>query len=139
MALFGEGENVSTAWLDALDRLLAGGGEAVNLTVTIPDLTTEVPAIRAVVDLFIEERRQARRKAVERLSTVANTIFPQSLYIERLGEAAECHLYEWERRARRVTHVRNTRGRTSSAWSRGRSAGHGGARRWRRSINWTRR
>lgn len=110
MALFVEGDNVSTAWVEALDRLLAGDGEAVNLTVAIADPTTEVPAIRSVVDAFIDGRRRAQPKSVERVSTVANTIFPQSLYIERLGEGAEEHLYELERRSRGVSHVRNRQG-----------------------------
>jgi len=109
MALFVEKENVSTAWVEGLDRLLAAGGEAVNLTVVIGDPTTEVPAVRAVVDAFIDERRRARR-GVERVSTVANTIFPESLYIQRLGEAAEAHLYEMERRGRAVNRRRNSYG-----------------------------
>ena len=46
MALFVEADNVSTAWVEALDRLLAGDGEAVNLTVAIADPTKEDPAIR---------------------------------------------------------------------------------------------
>jgi hypothetical protein len=110
MALFVEGGNVSSAWVEALDLLLAGDGEAVNLTVAIADPTTKVPAVRAVIDSFIEERRRARSKSLERVSTVANTIFPQSLYIERLGRGAEAHLYEMEERARGVNHRRNPRG-----------------------------
>lgn len=110
MALFVEADNISTAWVEALERLLAGDGEAVNLTVAIADPTKENPAIRLVVDAFINGRRSARRKSVERVSTVANTIFPQSLYIDRLGDGAEEHLYELERRARQVTHVRNSQG-----------------------------
>jgi hypothetical protein len=109
MALFVEAENVSTAWVEGLDQLLAAGGEAVNLTVVIADPTAEVPAIRAVVDAFIEERRRARR-GVERVSTVANTIFPESLYIERLREEAEAHLYKMERRGRAVSRRRNSYG-----------------------------
>lgn len=123
MALFVEGENVSSAWGDALSRLLAGDGEAVNLTVAIADPTTEVPAVRAVVDAFIEERRRARR-GVERVSTVANTIFPQSLYVERLGEGAEAHLYEMERRGRAVSRRRNPQGtyfERMVAWPNGRA------------------
>ncbi|HVB14003.1 MAG TPA: hypothetical protein VNH38_04520 [Candidatus Dormibacteraeota bacterium] len=110
MALFVEGENVSAAWVDGLDRLLSAGGEAVNLTVAIVDPTTEVPAVRSLVDAFIDERRRRRPSSVERISTVANTIFPQSLYIEPLGEGAENHLYDLERRSRRVTRVRNRQG-----------------------------
>lgn len=107
MALFVQGENVSTAWVEALDRLLAGDGEAVNLTVVIANPTAEVPEIRAVVDSFVEERRRTRKRSVEAVSSVANTLFPESLYIERLGVDAEAHLYEMERRGRGVSHRRN--------------------------------
>lgn len=110
MAIFVEGENVSAAWVEGLDRLLGAGGETVNLTVAIADPTTEVPAVRAVVDAFVDARRRAHPRSVERVSTVANTIFPQSLYIERLGQGAEAHLYGLEERARGVTHLRNRQG-----------------------------
>ena len=110
MAIFVEGENVSAAWIEGLDRLLACGGETVNLTVAIADPTSEEPAVRSVVDAFIDGRRRARPKSVERVSTVANTIFPQSLYIEKLGQDAEEHLYDLEERGRAVTHVRNRQG-----------------------------
>jgi hypothetical protein len=110
MALFVEAENVSAAWVEGLDRLLAANGEAVNLTVAIADPTGEEPEVRAVLDAFVVERRRARPKSVERVSSVSNTIFPQALYIERLGEGAESHLYGLEQRAREVTHVRNPKG-----------------------------
>jgi hypothetical protein len=110
MALLVEGENVSTAWVEALDRLLEVGGEAVNLNVVIADPTSETLEIRNVVDAFVHERRQARRRSVETIESVANTIFPESLYIDRLGEDAEAHLYEMERRGRSVSHRRNPYG-----------------------------
>lgn len=110
MALFVEGANVSAAWVAGLDRLLAGDGEAVNLTMAIADPTTEDPAIRSAIDSFVGERRRARPKSIELVSTVANTIFPQSLYIEGLGEGAEQHLYALEKRARGLTHLRNRQG-----------------------------
>lgn len=110
MALFVQGENVSTAWVEALDRLVNGEGEAVNLTVVIADPTAEVPEIRAVVDSFVEERRRTRRRSVEAVSSVANTLFPESLYIERLGQNAEAHLYKMERLGREVSHRRNPYG-----------------------------
>jgi hypothetical protein len=126
MALFVEGKNISDAWVDALDLLLAGDGEAVNLTVAIADPTSEAPEIRAVVDAFIDDRRRRARRGVEKVSTVANTIFPESLYIERLGEAAEEHLYEMERRGRDVSRRRNKQGtyfERMVAWPNGRPRG----------------
>jgi hypothetical protein len=110
MALFVGGENISDAWVKGFDGLLAGDGEAVNLTVVIADPTAESPAVRAVVDAFVAARRGARRRSMETVSSVANTIFPESLYIERLGEAAEAHLYEMERQGRSVSHRRNPHG-----------------------------
>lgn len=109
MAIFVHGPNVSAAWVQGLEALLDVGGEAVNLTVAIDDPATELPAVRAEVDALIDERRRTK-KGVQRVSTVANTIFPQSLYVERLGADAEAHLYEMERRSRPVTRRRNNRG-----------------------------
>lgn len=109
MAIFVHGPNVSAAWVQGLEALLEVDGEAVNLTVAIDDPATELPAVRAAVDAFIDERRRTK-KGLQRISTVANTIFPQSLYVERLGIDAEAHLYEMERRSRPVTRRRNSRG-----------------------------
>jgi thymidylate synthase len=109
MAIFIQGRNVSVAWLQGLAALLEVDGEAVNLAVAIDDPTTELPTIRAEVDAFIDERRPTK-KGLHRISTVANTIFPQSLYVERLGVGAEAHLYKMERRSRPITRRRNSRG-----------------------------
>jgi hypothetical protein len=109
MAIFIYGPNVSAAWVQGLEALLEVGGEAVNLTVAIDDAAAEFPAVRAEVDAFIDQRRHTK-KGLQRISTVANTIFPQSLYVERLGIDAEAHLYEMERRSRPVTRRRNSRG-----------------------------
>jgi thymidylate synthase len=103
MALFVEGPNVSAAWVEGLELLLGDHGEAVNFTVTIADPTSEEPAVRSVVDTFIDDRRSTR-KSIQRVSTVANTIFPAALYVERLGEGAEQHLYDLECRSRAVIH-----------------------------------
>ncbi len=104
MAEFVSGPNVSAAWVDGLERLLRGDGEAVNFTVSIADPTAEEPAVRTVLDAFIDERRAAHKRSVERVSTVANTIFPESWYVERLGEGAEKHLYDLELESREVRH-----------------------------------
>lgn len=111
MAAFVSEKNVSTAWLAALDALLTAGGDAVNLTVSIADPTAEDDGIRQVLDRFIAEQRRAKPRSVERLSTVANTIFPSAWYLpERLGPNAAEHLYEIERTTRPVSRRRNRRG-----------------------------
>lgn len=110
MALLVTGDNVSAAWVAGLERLLDGGGEAVNLTVAIAAPTTENSAVRSILDAFVADQRRSHPRSIERISTVANTIFPESLYIERLGKDAEDHLYALERRTRDVTHLRNRLG-----------------------------
>jgi hypothetical protein len=111
MGLMISGANVSAAWVETLDALVSGDGEAFNLMVVIADPTTEEPAVRAVIDAFIDERRRANG-SVKRISTVANTIFPESWYLEHLGVDAEEHLYELERTSRQVLrrHGNNRRG-----------------------------
>jgi hypothetical protein len=110
MALFVSERNVSTAWVEALDALLAAGNDVVNLTVTIADPTEEHPGVRALIDEFNGDRRKRDRKAVELVSTVANTVFPEAWYREHLGVDAEEHLYELERTTRPVSRKRNRTG-----------------------------
>ena len=111
MAIFVHGKNVSTAWLAALDALLATPhGDTVNLAVAIDDPTVEDEGIRRVLDYFNGERRRRDRRSVELVSTVANTVFPAAWYAEHLGQKAEEHLYEMERVSRPVDRRRNTSG-----------------------------
>lgn len=111
MARFVQGENLSVAWLAALETLLATPhGDLVNLTVAIEDPTTEHPAIRSVLDAFNGDRRNRQRTSVELVSSVANTIFPSAWYAEHLGEDAEEHLYKMERITRPVDLRRNKSG-----------------------------
>ena len=110
MAVFVSAADVSTAWVAALERLLAAGGDTVNLTVAIAHPTLENAKVRAVLDRFTSARRAHDRKAVELVSTVANTLFPQAWYHKRLGIGAEAHLYEMEQIARPVSRKRNRSG-----------------------------
>lgn len=110
MALFVHGDNVSTAWVAALEALLAAGGDVVNLTVAIDDPTVEHAGVREVLDRFNGDRRKVDRKAVELVSTVANTLFPAAWYRQHLGIAAEEHMYSLERTARPVSRKRNRTG-----------------------------
>ncbi len=105
------GRNVSTAWLAAYELLLERARDVVNLAVTIEEPLVEDSRIRLVLDRFIEERR-IRNSAhrVELVSTVANTIFPQALYIPRLGRKARSHLYEMSELGRDASRRRNRRG-----------------------------
>jgi hypothetical protein len=104
MALFVSEENVSSSWVAGLAKLVEAGGEAVNLTVSIANPLVEVQGVRSILDEFVAERRANNRKSVEKVSTVANTLFPQSWYRVNLGGAAADHLYELERETRPVSH-----------------------------------
>ena len=99
MGLMISGANVC-AWVETLDALVTGDGEAVNLMVAIADPTTEEPAVRTVIDAFIDERRRASR-SVKRISTVANTIFPESWYLERRGLTPKSTSTSWSAPAAR--------------------------------------
>jgi hypothetical protein len=111
MAVFVSEKDVSTAWVTALNELVRCGGDAVNLIVAIADPTAEQQGVRQVLDRFVDERRRATHNSVERVSTVANTLFPSAWYVpERLGPSAAEHLYDLERSTRPVTRRRNRRG-----------------------------
>lgn len=111
MAVFVSEKDVSTAWVTALDKLVQSGGDAVNLIVAIADPTAEQQDVRQVLDRFVGDWRRANHNSVERVSTVANTLFPSAWYVpERLGPTAAEHLYDLERSTRPVTRRRNRRG-----------------------------
>src|SRR2546421_561784 len=110
MAVFVRGPDTSSAWVDALGALMAIGGDAVNVVVAIDHPENEIMAVREILDAFIADRRRGRPQSVPLVSTVANTIFPQAWYIERLGVEAEDHLYELETISRPVSRKRNRRG-----------------------------
>jgi hypothetical protein len=111
MAAFVSEKDVSTAWVAALHTLVSCGGDAVNLTVAIADPAADHEGVRQILDGFITERRRTKRNSVERVSTVANTLFPSAWYLpERLGPDAAEHVYELERSTRPVSRRRNPRG-----------------------------
>lgn len=111
MALLVTQTTISVAWVEALDALLYAGGQAVNLAVAIAHPTEELEGVRTVLDEFLAARRATNaRERVERIDTVANTIFPRRWYIERLGQDAERHLYELAKIARPISRQRNRHG-----------------------------
>jgi hypothetical protein len=103
------GSNVSEAWLNATEFLLSVGGDATNLCVTVQDPSIEDSGIRGCLDSFLESRRREQRSGqrVEKVSTVANTIFPQHLYRPALGDQAMQHLFMLAGEARPLSRRRN--------------------------------
>lgn len=110
MTMFLAAPDVSTAWLEAVEYLNSLPSRAAsNLVVAIADPRHEQLAIRERIDAFIDSRRRERR-SVQRVSTVANTLFPISLYRPRLRDEARAHLYRMEELGRPLSKRRN-RGR----------------------------
>lgn len=67
--------NISEAWLQTLACAQAAkGGRLVHLVTSIADPAAEVPEVREVLDAFLREQRD------QSVGTVAETIFPYSLY-----------------------------------------------------------
>jgi hypothetical protein len=81
------GANISTAWVAAFDALATNrGSEIVNLTVTIDDPGREIPEVRDLIDAEVASLNALGRGEFNKsIHTVANTIFPISLY--RAGRA----------------------------------------------------
>ncbi|WP_143544415.1 MULTISPECIES: hypothetical protein [unclassified Rhodococcus (in: high G+C Gram-positive bacteria)] len=82
MALHISGENISDSWVKAYDALSREADcSAVNMTITVEDPSTEIKAIRREIDLDVAARKFAGERAFNKsVHTVANTIFPISLY-----------------------------------------------------------
>lgn len=76
------GPNIASAWVAAFNALSAAKGyEIVNLTVTIEDPALELLGVRQQIDRQVAALRAAGRARFDKsVHTVANTIFPVSLY-----------------------------------------------------------
>lgn len=98
MAILIEGRSFSEAWLSAC-LLLAdhenGKGKTVNLNVAFPAAIDGLPQVEAELDAFFGESRvTGKDREALSINTVANTIFPASLYHPHLEEEAASRLYE---------------------------------------------
>lgn len=88
MAILTSGSTISEAWLSALEALTERDGVAVNLCVAIADPCREDLGVRHVLDSFLQSQSGGQRT----VTTVANTVFPQSLY-RGVGTEARERLY----------------------------------------------
>jgi len=102
--------NLSEGWLQAFEKLLDVGGEAVNVAVSIEHPVVEHEAMRSSLDEFVTSCGSNNGQPLHAIRTVANTIFPQAFYLPRLGDEARAHLYEMQRLASRVDRRRNRSG-----------------------------
>ncbi len=102
--------NLSEGWLQAFEKLLDAGGDAVNVAVAIEHPVVEHEGMRSSLDEFMTSCGSNNVQPLHPIRTVANTIFPQAFYLPRLGEEARAHLYEMQRLASRVDRRRNRYG-----------------------------
>jgi hypothetical protein len=91
------------AWVHALEHLAGvDDGKDVNVAVAFTG-AFEDAAIPATLDEFVAEWRSQKRKSkIYPLATVANTVFPQTLYRGEPGEEARDRLDRLNERAMRV-------------------------------------
>lgn len=80
MSLLLQGESISETWLEMLDAVVhAPGNRMVHVFATVSDPTiAENPTIRHAVDAFLTPTTDHPK--LQSVATVANTIFPVSLY-----------------------------------------------------------
>lgn len=89
MSVHIHGGNLSEAWVSAYDALAQRPkGQAVNMTVSVANPGREILAVRQEIDAEVAELRAAGNSVFNKsIHTVANTIFPISLYREGRPEA----------------------------------------------------
>ncbi len=87
-------QDLSSAWLDALEHLLLCGGKDTNVIVAIERVNEEILDIRQLLDDFLQERSGHKGEEFVPVTTVANTIFPQALYQPQRGSEARTFLYQ---------------------------------------------
>lgn len=82
MSVHVSGSNISDAWLNAVEELVScRGAQAINFTVTVENPGLEVPPVRRALDIEVARLRDSGRLGFNKsVHTVANTIFPISLY-----------------------------------------------------------
>lgn len=94
MTKFIHTQDLSSAWLDALEHLLLCGGKDTNVIVAIERVNEEILDVRQFLDDFLQERSGRRGEEFVPVTTVANTIFPQALYQPQRGSEARAFLYQ---------------------------------------------
>lgn len=90
MGTYVVGEDIGSAWLAAFRALDARKGSIVNLAVDITSPTTEDLGVRHAIEETLADLRDTHRVAnAQSMHTVANTVFPISLYRPDSKGAAE--------------------------------------------------
>jgi hypothetical protein len=98
-----EEASLSLAWLRAAEYLIGTPkGKDVNLVVAFTTIDEE-PAVRAVLDAFLERIAPTKPRAkVMAVETVASTLFPESWYVPERAPSPREHLYRCRDRAAKV-------------------------------------
>ncbi len=93
MAMFIEGESLSSAWVSAMKVLVSGGGPIANLAVSVQDPMAEDPQVRSALDRMISEHRDSGGRKIFPVETVANTIFPIEYFRSHGDQKHRMHGY----------------------------------------------
>ena len=89
MSVHVHADDLGGAWLSAFEALVAGQGDVVNLTVTVTTPLIEDVGVRSAVEAELAQRRaRGVEPTPQSVHTVANTIFPISLYVPDRPNAA---------------------------------------------------
>ena len=109
MGTYVTGSDIGSAWLAAFREIDARKGSIVNLAVDITAPMTEDIGVRQVIEDALVDLRDSRRgfANVQSMHTVANTVFPISLYRPNTENAADrfmANALRGEQSRRHATH-----------------------------------
>lgn len=90
MATFVSAPDISEGWVRAVEQLLAEGGRLHNLVVCIDNPLQEALSVRSEVEALMVSAAAGSARA-NSIETVANTVFPRSLY---QGEGTAQRLFD---------------------------------------------
>lgn len=107
MGHFVAGTNIGDAWLSAFAAIDAAGGSLVNLAVDISDPCSEDLGVRGAIERALVGNRSIQN--AQSMHTVANTIFPISLYRPEAEDAADRFMTNAARGERGRRHARSRR------------------------------
>ena len=120
MGTYVVGNDIGSAWLAAFRALDERKGSIVNLAVDITSPTTEDLGVRGAIEHTLAGLRDTRRgfANVQSMHTVANTVFPISLYRPGTDGAAARFIANALKGEQNRSHAtRRHSAPTSVAWS----------------------
>lgn len=103
--------SATSGWITALNWLTRQPkGKAAHLNVAFPATADAHPEVESQLDRFLGTSKKVRAGGAELqgVQAVANTVFPESLYLPELGSSSREHLYELNRLSMELTSRRKS-------------------------------